>query len=63
VAASGLRAKLADGKLLVDQPMPGAVRRTLRSEAALSARTLLTLLTLETYLRQVAGEPGVPRVV
>ena len=51
-----------DRFLLVDDVLHGAVRRTLRSETAMSAKTLLAVVTLETYLRQTSGRPSLPLV-
>jgi asparagine synthase (glutamine-hydrolysing) len=58
VAACRLRAKLAEGNLLVDDVLHGAVRRTLRADGPLSTKTLLAVVTLETYLRQTSGRPA-----
>jgi len=62
VAACRLRAKLGEGDLMVDDVLHGAVRRTLRSETSMSAKTLLGVVTLETYLRQTGGRPSLTLV-
>ena len=62
VAACRLRAKLAEGDLLVDDVLHGAVRRTLRADRPLSTKTLLAVVTLETYLRLTSGRPALPLV-
>jgi asparagine synthase (glutamine-hydrolysing) len=62
VAACRLRAKLGEGDLLLDNVLRGAVRRTVLSETPMSAKTLLAVVTLETYLRQASGRPSLPLV-
>jgi asparagine synthase (glutamine-hydrolysing) len=62
VAACRLRAKLADGDLLVDDVLHGAARRSLRADRSLSTKTLLAVVTLETYLRQTSGRSALSLV-
>ncbi len=64
LAACGLREKLAGTDLVLDEVMGGAARGVLRSDkVTLPPRTLLAVLTLETYLRQTAGRPGLAPLV
>jgi hypothetical protein len=46
----------------VDAVLHGTVRRMLRSETPMSAKSLLAVVTLETYLRQTSGRPSLPLV-
>jgi hypothetical protein len=62
VAACRLRAKLGEEDLMVDDVLHGAVRRTVLSETPMSAKTLLAVVTLETYLRQTSGRPSLTLV-
>ncbi len=57
VAGSGVAARLAEARLVLDEVMDGAVGRALRAEG-LDARVLLAAYTAETYLRQAMGLRG-----
>jgi hypothetical protein len=59
--ATGIRDKLLRETLLSDEFLQGRARTVLKDppgEPNAQAQTLMALLTFETYLRQVAGVPG-----
>jgi asparagine synthase (glutamine-hydrolysing) len=66
LAGSDLLSTIRSGPLLADEYLKGAATRYLGSQPdpRQAANSILGLLTLETYLRQIAGSPGyeVPRV-
>lgn len=58
VAGSGLGARLAGTRLVLDEVMDGAAAGALQAAAGPDARVLLALYTAETYLRQAMGLRG-----
>jgi len=60
VQGSGMRERLLAGDLLIDECLGGAARRALSAgeSEGVDARTVMSVLTAELYLRQVAAANG-----